>query len=360
MKINQDNYEQYFLDHAEGNLSPEMEKELEDFLQANPDLRALLDDFDPSPQPLIEMQNEALKRRLKKSITPTLNIDENNSEEWMIRQLEGLLDEMEENELAKFISLNPAYAYDQEKFRQAKLVPDLSVTFTRKEQLKKKGAVAPILRLAWLVPAAAALVLIFIGIRYLQQPAEIISNPVEEAVAAIPVPEQETVSPEPSPQQLAASASSNDVKTIINESIPGDPVLAGNYPKASSFRMEPASVKAVSIIETADIEPGISLVAYNLSPVSFKEQKERPLFAKVFNNMVDQAKESILNQPVIENIEKSDFSLWTLAKAGVSGYNSITDRDLELYVHRDEEGKVTSYALIEEDRLLMEKNLGKD
>ena len=39
MKITQDNYEQYFLDHAEGTLSPEMEKELSDFLEANPDLK---------------------------------------------------------------------------------------------------------------------------------------------------------------------------------------------------------------------------------------------------------------------------------------------------------------------------------
>ena len=76
--------------------------------------------------------------------------------------------------------------------------------------------------------------------------------------------------------------------------------------------------------------------------------------------MIGQIKGGISNQAKLDNIDKSDFSLWTLAKAGISGYNSISDRELELYVHRDEEGKVTSYALIEQDRLLMEKNLDKN
>jgi len=60
MRITQDNYEQYFLDHAEGNLSPEMERELADFLDANPDLKPILDEYDPSPLQTRELRNELL------------------------------------------------------------------------------------------------------------------------------------------------------------------------------------------------------------------------------------------------------------------------------------------------------------
>ncbi len=176
MRITQDNYEQYFLDHAEGNLSPEMERELADFLDANPDLKLFLDEYDPSPLHPVAIHNERLKSRLKKHLHPTKHIREDNVDEWMIRDMEGQLGDAEKNELNEFLAFNPAYVYDQEKFRQTKLIPDLSVTYKNKGQLKKKGPVLPIARLAWLIPSAAAVVLIYLGIRFLLQPVEVEMN----------------------------------------------------------------------------------------------------------------------------------------------------------------------------------------
>jgi hypothetical protein len=76
--------------------------------------------------------------------------------------------------------------------------------------------------------------------------------------------------------------------------------------------------------------------------------------------MVARAKDGFNGQLERSNIDKTDFSLWNLAKVGVDGYNTVTDRELELFVHRDGNGKVTSYALIEQDRLVVEKSLGKN
>ena len=45
MNINQNNYEAYFLDHLEGTLSYEQEKELQEFLKKNPELKLELDEF---------------------------------------------------------------------------------------------------------------------------------------------------------------------------------------------------------------------------------------------------------------------------------------------------------------------------
>lgn len=360
MKINQDNYEQYFLDFAEGSLSPEMEKELEDFLQANPDLRPLLSDLDLSPLPAAEIHNHALKQNLKKNIRPTKQINEANAEEWMIRQVEGLLDEKEEKELAEFIWLNPAYAYDQEKFRQAKLLPDLSVTYYRKEQLKKKAALLPIFRLSWLVPAAAALVLLFIGIRYLQQPAEIVPNPDKKTVAEIPV--TDVSKKENLVNENLVNERQQSSETAFAMNTPAvQPVVTSVSPdtRSASFRLKPSKA---GILETNNqlLTALFSDNPYTLSIVRFPEEKEKPMIAKVFNNMVAQVKDGFNSQVEQTNIDKTDFSLWGLARVGVNGYNSVADRDLELYVHRGEDGKVTSYALVEQDRLLMEKNLGKN
>ena len=49
-----------------------------------------------------------------------------------------------------------------------------------------------------------------------------------------------------------------------------------------------------------------------------------------------------------------------MAKAGIEGYNSISDRELELLVRKDDEGKVKAYALIDEDRLILSKELNKE
>lgn len=45
MNINKHNYEEWMVDHLEGNLSPSQEAELEQFLQQNPDLRSELEMF---------------------------------------------------------------------------------------------------------------------------------------------------------------------------------------------------------------------------------------------------------------------------------------------------------------------------
>ena len=46
MKINRDNYEAYFLDYFEGQLSLEMVEEVLMFADQNPDLRNVLEDFE--------------------------------------------------------------------------------------------------------------------------------------------------------------------------------------------------------------------------------------------------------------------------------------------------------------------------
>jgi hypothetical protein len=354
MKINQDNYEQYFLDHAEGSLSPEMERELDDFLQANPDLKAILDDYDATPLLSSEIHNDELKKRLKRDIIPTQNINDDNAEEWMISQVEGQLNNKEEAELAEFITLNPAYAYDREKFSQTRLSADLSVTYSRKEQLKKKAPVLPIIRLAWIIPAAAAVILLFFGIRYLLKPDDLIISPAIWPVADVITP----IDPSKETPDV-----NNQLERVARVEIQSPAATSKENPsqmsRQASFRLEPTNVVAIEIAVVNNLE-NIKLFVFNVPPIQPEVQKKKSLFSKVVGNMLTQAKEGLSRQAKIENFNKSDFSLWTLAQAGVNGYNSISDREIELYVHRDEEGKVTSYALIEEDRLLMEKSLEKN
>jgi hypothetical protein len=76
--------------------------------------------------------------------------------------------------------------------------------------------------------------------------------------------------------------------------------------------------------------------------------------------MVSQVRGSLGGRPKLEKTGKSDFSFWSIAKAGVNGFNSMSDRELELYVRKDESGKVKSYALVEQERLILAKDLNKN
>ena len=65
MKINQSNYEAYFLDYIEGNLDSHHERELNQFLDQNPHLKQELESFAPvtlTPEDVVYENKAALKR----------------------------------------------------------------------------------------------------------------------------------------------------------------------------------------------------------------------------------------------------------------------------------------------------------
>jgi hypothetical protein len=339
MKITRDNCEQYFLDFAEGNLSHEMEKDLSDFLEANPDLKPILEEFDPSPLQTADLNNANLKAKLRKHLTLTEHIGEDNIDEWMIRDIEGLLGASEEKELAEFLSLNPAYRFDYKLFGFTRLSPDLSVTFRQKMNLKKKVVHFQTSRLMWLLPAAAAIVLLFFGIRYFNQPPINAVHPMVPTIAEVPL-----IS---TPGIVAGSITSLSVVKKIP--VNGTPSLV---------RIQPILAKQI-IADRVEALP-INLAESDLYPIMAFEKKDRSLIGKVFNNMLAQARDGLGNRPKLEKAGKSDFSFWSVAKAGINGFNSMSDRDLELYLRKDESGKVKSYALVEEERLILSKDLNKN
>jgi hypothetical protein len=342
MNINKENYEQFFLDHAEGNLSREMEKELSDFLEANPDLKPVLEEFDAFSIEKEEIRNDKLKTKLKKHLILTDHITGDNIDDWMIRDIEGLLDKAEVNELKEFLMLNQAYSFDYKIFGFTKLSPDLSVTYRNKKELKKKVTRFPARRLAWIIPAAAAIVLIFIGIRYLNKPELKVHHPVTAPVATLPA---------------LTSPAINTVKktSSLTEKKTGTP---------SQERIIPGRIRPIAAREIISLNPtaaaSLNLASFNHSPAPAVAKRDRSLISKVFGNMMAQAREGIADRAKLDKVSKSDLNFWSIAKAGINGFNSMSDRDLELYVRKDESGKVKSYALVEEERLILSKELNKN
>jgi hypothetical protein len=155
MKINRNNYEAFFLDYHEGNLSDELKQELFSFLAVNPDLKEEFENFEIislNPKPDIKFFD---KNSLKKNIITSYNY-----KTWFVAYLENDLKESERREVEQFVEKNPGYTPELEILKQTHILPDFNIRFENKSSLKKGGVTIPM----WArVAAAACLVIGFIG-----------------------------------------------------------------------------------------------------------------------------------------------------------------------------------------------------
>ncbi len=94
MKINRDNYEAFFLDHIERNLSPEMEQELASFLLMHPDLEVEMESLGGTLDRLSRVIGDIFpdKESLKKQDLP---LSHEELEELLAKNAEGLLSDEE-------------------------------------------------------------------------------------------------------------------------------------------------------------------------------------------------------------------------------------------------------------------------
>ncbi len=140
MKINRDNFEAYFLDYFEGQLSPEMVQEVLLFVELNPDLKNIFADFEAvtlTREDDIVFENKAGLK--KNQVFATSQINDSNYEEFLIAETEGLLDMNQLSALDEFISINPQFENDRRLFGLAHLTTDSEVVFEAKESLKQKA-----------------------------------------------------------------------------------------------------------------------------------------------------------------------------------------------------------------------------
>lgn len=159
MRINKENYELYFIDYFDGNLSEELTRVLFAFLENHPDLKDEFEAFEP-----IALHPEKVfypgKGHLKKpAIIAVGAINELNFEDYLVAYHEGDLNETEQQQLISFLNENPALEKEQQLFAKLKLHPGKETFFKEKESLKKRGAILTLSRASRWVAAASILML---------------------------------------------------------------------------------------------------------------------------------------------------------------------------------------------------------
>jgi hypothetical protein len=129
-KITLDNYEEFFLDYMEGNLSAQEQIVLDDFLVQNPELKEELEEMElfSLAEEDVQMGKESLKEIPFKS----------NFDDFCVAKIEGDLSLEEEFMFDEFVNANPNRIEDVKLYKKTKLNPDHSIIYPDKESLQKK------------------------------------------------------------------------------------------------------------------------------------------------------------------------------------------------------------------------------
>ncbi len=131
MKIDKHNYEAYFLDYTEGNLSDADKQELFLFLEQNPDLKKELEEYEAIALHIPDSVFEG-KEYLKKLIY---------TDDSLVAYLENDLEKKERFEIEKAAAENTYLKKEIDLYKKTILIPDADIIYANKEKLKKRGLV---------------------------------------------------------------------------------------------------------------------------------------------------------------------------------------------------------------------------
>jgi len=138
--IDRNNYEAWFLDFAEGNLSEEKIVSLNEFLKKNPDLQAEFDELG-----VVFLDQDKFVFENKSSLKQKINVEKieglNDFEILAIKKLEGEITKDEEKELKSLIYFSGDLRKESEIFERTKLKPDKAITYRDKDKLKQKNLI---------------------------------------------------------------------------------------------------------------------------------------------------------------------------------------------------------------------------
>ena len=163
-RINRQNYEVFFMDYFDGNMSEKSKQDLYAFLQNHPDLREEFESYEEIKLITPESEKYPDKENLKKPDARAVNnISAANFEDFLIARQEGDLSKAESETLSRFLQKNPHLRHVAHLYENATFNPDKDITYPDKENLKKQVAPFLVRNKKTAILAMAASVLLLIG-----------------------------------------------------------------------------------------------------------------------------------------------------------------------------------------------------
>lgn len=381
MNINKHNYEAFFLDYHEGNLSPQEVAELLLFVEQNPELKEEFECFENITLDDLSSFTFEGKNALKKEIN-TLN-----REEYFIGSVEKILNPAEQNLLTDFLKKNPQYISEFDLYQKTKisfeanvlcpakeelkeiavyqnvrLVPDLSIVYENKEELKRKER--RVIPFYYYVAAAAAVLLLF-GLFNIFS-----DKPTEKEFADGKTnSKQSTVDNKQKDQNEVVQ--DNSTNSLVNLSDLSGSVVKNIVPRNKTNKTKEDSLSvSPSINQTPEVNIANNVpekkeeqapenkiddlkidqpVTNNAVAVQVEEKKENSSeFMTLAQVAASKIKEKTLDPESLEAEKKSGrvkkFNGWDVLRVVAKGVSKVTGKDVEVKPTYNNEGEVTAYA----------------
>jgi hypothetical protein len=181
-KIDLHNYEAFFLDYLEENLSTEQIAELDAFLMQHPELKSDLDEMQGIEELTLSSGTTSFSNKKALKADPTV-LSLFTVDDWMISAVENQLSENQLVQLNEFIASNGLGA-SFAAYQKTVLVANESEVFTSKSALKRKaGLVIPMF---YRYAAVAASVVLLIGLTVFNSGGSKDPSSQVEMIAAVP------------------------------------------------------------------------------------------------------------------------------------------------------------------------------
>lgn len=356
MSINLNNYEAYFLDYYEGKLGPGQMDELMAFLEEHPELKDVFGEYEEVL--LTDLENEEVVFDAKQDLKKSLLITQSNYEEYFVASIENQLNDHERQQLDLFLAANPSLRNELELFKRTKLIPDLSIVYPGKEELKR-GQKRPVLW--WYYGAAAAVALLF-GLFFLlgdgsntpvtvannNKPKKDTSVIVKYPVEAAEVKHEDLASTPVAPHGIQPEEKKRSKTT--NDPVHNTPKQLKMEDDLSSLPRSPVAVNE-NKVSTTD-SSSAPVIAQQKNEVNIR--LDEPVAAAAAPNhdytslgqiVAARLKSGLLKEQSRMSDAKGGFSRWDFVALGLKAYRKITGRETEMQKVYNEEGQVIAYEI---------------
>ena len=166
MNIDRHNYEEYFLLYIDNELSVDQKKQVELFVQENPDLEEELvmlkqSRLIPDDSVVFDKKHLLMKEENESSNHSFINL--NNYEEFLVMYVDDELNREEKITVEKFASAHDHVKKELELFQQTRLQRE-EIAFPNKEVLYREEKVVRVISMQWWKVAVAAVLIISSGV----------------------------------------------------------------------------------------------------------------------------------------------------------------------------------------------------
>lgn len=185
MNITRNNYEEYFLLYVDNELSAEEREAVEQFLEANPDLKIEMEMLTSTilpEEPMMPVFPD--KSRLFRTEDTESIVNLQNHESYFVQYADNELTNEEKAATEKFVYDHPELQADFELIQRVKYSPDPQIVFPHKETLyRQEKVVVRAMFATWTRYAAAAAVILALGLFWMMNSSETVNSGSSNSLA---------------------------------------------------------------------------------------------------------------------------------------------------------------------------------